>query len=114
MGLIVGTEPHKEYAMSSEAITRNDLKAVLNEVLPSEPIIHDLKALQVSGSFNNSAMANVTANVPTGYTFLCWVQGSSQGWTGVVYPASPLQQNSNFWTTSARTGDFVASYLVYK
>lgn len=37
MGLIVGTEPHKEYAMSSEAITRNDLKAVLNEVLPSEP-----------------------------------------------------------------------------
>ena len=65
----------------------------------------------------NSSMVAVTANVPSGYKFLCWAQIISSGRVGLVYPSTPLSITSNMWklentSTSARTINCV--YLYYK
>ena len=65
----------------------------------------------------NSKMVTVTANVPSGYNFLCWIQIASNGWIGHVYPADPDNITSDIWTsesTSTSTRSIHCVYLYYK
>lgn len=41
-------------------------------------------------------------SVPSGYTFVCWINLVSQGWVGGVYAAAPYMQQSDIYTTSAK------------
>ena len=56
------------------------------------------------------------AQVPAGYTFLCWTTAISDGWMGLVYPSYPNQATTNFWTTedSASERNVQAVFLCYK
>lgn len=68
--------------MSSEAITRNDLKAVLDEVLPAEPSEYK-KLLWTNPS--NSALSATTINLPVSDYDIIEIWISAQG-ESVPYP----------------------------
>lgn len=65
---------------------------------------------------NTATVGNITATVPSGYTFIGWVYCSSLGWMGHVYPASN-NQTTSFWTSNGNSTNarkFNAFYLVRK
>lgn len=89
--------------MSSEAITRNDLKAVLDEVLPSEPTIADYVVEQgVSGM----------------WTYRKWASGIAECWGGKAITLSDYYSHSasglhGYYTTiEFPSGFFVSPPLV--
>lgn len=58
---------------------------------------------------------SITAEVPSGYKFLCWIEIISSGWVGHLYPATPRAQTTTIWTTESissaeRTGK---GYFIY-
>ena len=69
-----------------------------------------LKLLSQAGTFANN-IAYLTANVPSGYKFLCWTSCATNGFVGTAYATEPAFQSSNFWCENA-TGNFYAIYLV--
>lgn len=48
----------------------------------------------------NGNNVSVTANTPDGWIFLCWLCGTSNGWTGHVYPSVSTNATTTFWTTA--------------
>lgn len=65
----------------------------------------------------DSLSVTVTANVPSGYKFLCWTQVTSSGWVGHAYPADPTNETTDMWTTESRGASNRAircGYLYYK
>ena len=82
-----------------------------------ETEIHALKMLYKDGSFPaNADHVSITATVPEGWRFVCWVQLSSVGWNGPVYPTRPDAITNDVYT-SVITGNaraFQAFYLVSK
>lgn len=78
--------------------------------------IHEIKVMYVEGKFNDgSSYKYLWGTTPPGYKFLCWLQGMSSGWVGLVYPDSPQNQNCAFWREST-SGEaaFTGVYLVYR
>lgn len=51
----------------------------------------------------NAISVSVTANIPEGWKFLCWLCGTSTGWTGHVYPSVSTNATTIFWTTESPT-----------
>lgn len=43
------------------------------------------------------------SDVPSGYTFVCWVQLASVGWVGAPYMSSPHSVVSTIWTPTQKT-----------
>lgn len=68
--------------MSSETITRNDLKAVLDEVLPSEPTIADYVVEQ---------------GVDDIWTYRKWASGIAECWGGKALTLSHYSSVSGFY-----------------
>lgn len=59
----------------------------------------------------------ITANIPDGYDFLCWLQVASQGSVLTAYIDDTLSPSANIWFTSGETNvdyTFRCSYLVIK
>lgn len=59
----------------------------------------------------------ITANVPDGYEFLCWLPIASQGSVIQAYIDNPLNRFASIWLTSGETNvdyTFNCSYLVIK
>ena len=49
----------------------------------------------------NASSVSVTANAVANCKFVCWVQASSVGWVGLVYPDFAENETTNFWTTES-------------
>lgn len=83
--------------MSSEAITRNDLKNVLNEVLPSEPVEADYVVEQgVSGM----------------WTYRKWSSGIAECWGGLATTLSHYATalgGYGYYTVATFPSDFFIS-----
>ena len=78
--------------------------------------IHELKVVTQSASFAaNSGNVSVTAQVPSGYKFLCWIRAASVGWVGLAYPATN-DPTATFWTptVSAAERKIDCSFIAYK
>lgn len=58
------------------------------------PIIYKgtISIVQTSG-----AEKAITATVPSGYSFLCWLQPATNGWLGNMYVENPFSQSSKLW-----------------
>lgn len=76
-----------------------------------EKNVKGLRTLSKSGTLSSNSSTTLTADIPTGCEFLCWVQASSDGWIGLVYPTNPLSQTSIFWGAQPNK-NFNAFYLV--
>lgn len=72
----------------------------------------EFQVLKMSGTFSNS-YASLTASVPSGFKFLCWVQVATVNFVAAAYPSDANMPTSGFWCTST-SGDFDAFYIVYK
>lgn len=72
----------------------------------------EFQVLKMSGTFSNS-YASLTASVPSGFKFLCWVQVATVNFVAAAYPSDANMPTSGFWCTSS-SGDFDAFYIVYK
>ena len=84
--------------MSSEAITRNDLKSILDAILPSGSTVQ-LRAVSINftGSVSSRNLGEITAPTIDGYTFVCWVAVSSLGYVGSPYTEFANQQTTTVW-----------------
>ena len=53
----------------------------------------------VNGDVQKTAGKSVQLAAPTvtGYTFVCWVYATTNGWTGYVSPANPSIATVNFY-----------------
>jgi hypothetical protein len=61
----------------------------------------------------------VTATVPAGYKFLCWVNMSTNGFSEIFYPLQPTQATCTWWkgghlTSPTSTSSTTSNYLVIK
>lgn len=72
----------------------------------------EFQVLKTSGTFSNY-YASLTASVPSGFKFLCWVQVATVNFVAAAYPSDANMPTSGFWCTSS-SGDFDAFYIVYK
>lgn len=64
----------------------------------------------------NAQKVSVTANLPSGATFIGWVGAASVGWVGVVYPANFQTTTTDVWaqTTSTSARNVRLCYLYKK
>lgn len=71
------------------------------------------KAIQVGDvSFTlNNGTCIVTASVPSGYVFLCWIEVITDGWVGSVYPNTPRNQTATLYSYNGNNGNGRAYYL---
>ena len=56
------------------------------------------------------------SDVPSGYTFVCWVQLTSVGWVGAPYMSSPNSVTSNIWSPTqkpATSGTSITGLALY-
>ena len=74
--------------------------------------IQDIKALSIYSAVSGQP-TTVTANVPSGYHFLCWVGAASNGTIGLVYTPNLTSQTAGFYYDNVVSA-FDAQYLVYK
>lgn len=76
----------------------------------------DIKVLKVQGTLAAGvAQGQVTATVPSGYKFVCWVEVTSRGWLGLIYAADVDNPTSDIWRTDTSVdGSYDAWYLVSK
>lgn len=90
--------------MASEVITKNDLTAILDKVIPLKPPVHiEIVFAEISRAFAGNV--KVTAPSVDGYQFLCWAQVATNGWVGSVYPATPNTAACDMWNaTSGQSG----------
>lgn len=72
----------------------------------------EFQVLKMSGTFSNNR-ASLTASVPSGFKFLCWVQVATSGFIAAAYPSDIGLPTTTFWCANA-TGNFDAFYIVYK
>ena len=61
----------------------------------------------------------VTATVPEGYKFLCWVNMSTNGFSEIFYPLQPTEVTCTWWKAShisnpSSTSYTLSNYLVIK
>ena len=81
--------------MSNEAITRNDLKAILNEIIPSFPMVDIFYPV---GSYYETSDINFDPNITWGGTWLLETEGQvhiSGGLTYEVDAASADRDNND-------------------
>lgn len=71
------------------------------------------KAIQVGDvSFTlKNGQCIVTASVPSGYVFLCWIEVITDGWVGSVYPNTPRSQTATLYSYNGNNGNGRAYYL---
>ena len=64
----------------------------------------------------NKQSVSLTATVPEGWKFLCWVGFASYGWAGSIYAAWPFNQTSMIWTPNLVTYEknFYGFYILYR
>ncbi len=59
----------------------------------------------------SSGKASVTASVPSGFVFLCWIEVITDGWVGSVYPNTPRNQTATLYSYDGKNGSGRAYYL---
>ena len=52
----------------------------------------------------NVTTANVTADAVSGYTFVCWLQTATQGWSGSTYCSFPNAKTTAVWRSGSGSG----------
>ena len=58
---------------------------------------------------------SITATVPAGYTFLCWLQPASKGWVGNIYTENNKLSTTQLWCNGGFGGTQVyLTWLCYK
>lgn len=79
----------------------------INEIIP---VLQDARIPE------NSQTTPITANVPSGYKFLCWVSVSSNSWVGGVYLAVPKNITTDIWAYNSSTSSRLVTgmFLAYK
>jgi len=75
-------------------------------------VVKDIKALSVYSEVSGQP-TTVTASVPDGYAFLCWVGAASNGNIGLVYTPQLTSQTAGFFYAD-HVQAFDAQYLVCK
>lgn len=77
--------------------------------------IKEIKGMSVTVAKNNSNNAYLTANVPSGYKFLCWINFGVSGtvdWANSAYNA--YDPYVRVWTGLTNSTSIVGTYLVYR
>ena len=82
----------------------NILKELSNKAITPSVIMRS-----VNGEVVKTAGRYVQLSAPTveGYTFVCWVYATTDGWTGYVSPSNPTMGTVNFYvqySSSPSTG----------
>ena len=76
----------------------------LSKLIPWSDAVITSSAVKVTHSMAPNSNVNVTAPTVTGYTFVCWVNISTQGWVGSLYFEDPGAQTTKVWCASAIAG----------
>lgn len=75
-----------------------------------------IKRASVDASSSYQGFTQVSAVVPSGYIFLCWLTPSSYGSVNSAYMENYWQQTTNLWqtTNNTNTASFHCGYLMVK
>lgn len=80
--------------------------------------VHEQKAVSVTATLQaNSTNCQISANnIPSGYTFLCWVGSATNGFIGTPYIERPDYSTTRVWTatTSGANQTITAVYICYR
>lgn len=77
--------------------------------------ITELKVLSVSAQKTNTNNVYLTASVPSGYKFLCWIGFGVSGaadWAATAYEY--WHETVRVWTGSNTTATVLGNYIVYR
>lgn len=95
--------------------------ANINEIKTSVNALYDdlsglIKRASVDANTTYQNLTSVSANVPAGYTFLCWLTPSSYGSVNSAYMENYWQQTTNIWQTTNNNNNatFHCGYLMVK
>ena len=75
--------------------------------------IREIQCKYLDRTTGSNSSTAITAEIPVGYKFLCWLGATSVGWVGCVYPTMFQDATCTVWSEGANRR-FWAFYLVYK
>ena len=85
-----------------------------NDFLTNADFQNMIQALYVTASApGQNEHVSVTASVPEGYKFFCWLQSITTGWIGNCNPSTQLA-TTDFYTSVGSGGTLRCWYLVIK
>ena len=80
------------------AVSQNGNDIKLSLLLQNGGLLYGLvKRASVDANTTYQGETSVSANVPTGYTFLCWLNPSSYGSVNSAYMENYWQQSTKIW-----------------